>query len=201
MTPKKILKYLALILGIVLIGAFAADAQTSDSLGLPDKYKCDSQLVNGRWNYTFCVPEVPVLESKTVALESKVAAIPVVEGKVVTLESKVNTLQNQFSQLINNPPPSSTPVPIPVIVTGSSYTIKATDHLNTIVCKGSCTVTVPSGLFAGFNCTILRKGGEVTISGNVKSYQNWRRINRQFTDVTILYDGEDLILKGNLKQL
>jgi len=151
-------------------------AQLPDSLSLPDKYKVDSQKVNNRWNYTFGVPEIPVLQLQIAVLE------------------------NQLSQLINTPPPpASIPILIPVIVTGNAYTIKPTDHGNSIMCNTSCTVTVPTGLPTGFTCRIIRKGGEVTIAGTYKSTSNWRRISQQWKDATILNDGNDIILFGNLK--
>jgi len=149
---------------------------SQDTLGLADKYKCDSFKVNGKWNYIFCVPEIPALQAK------------------------ITTLENQVIQLINTPPPSaSIPILIPVIVSGNAYTIKPTDHGNAIMCNTSCTVTAPSGLPTGFTCRIIRKGGEVTIAGTYKSANGWRRISQQYRDATIIYDGIDLILSGNLK--
>jgi hypothetical protein len=178
---------------ILLMLPFAAMAQLPDSLSLPDKYKIDSQKVNNRWNYTFGVPEIPVLENK------------------------VKVLQTQLLQLSNNPPqgipgpqgpqgltgpqgPAATSSMLaPVLVPNNTYTIKPTDHGNAIVCLSVCTVTVPSGLPIGFTCRIIRKGGEVTIAGTYKSANSWRRISQQYRDATIIYDGIDLILSGNLK--
>lgn len=51
--------------------------------------------------------------------------------------------------------------------TGSAYTLVDTDSGKIITCENASdiTVTVPAGLGAGFNCTIIQKGaGTVTLS-------------------------------------
>jgi len=199
---------------------FAAMAQLPDSLSLPDKYKIDSQKVNNRWNYTFGVPEISVLEDKVKVLQTQLLqlsnnppqGLPGPQG----LQGPIGLTGPQGLQGIPGPqgftgpqgpqgltgpqgPAAISPLSIPVIVTGNAYTIKPTDHGNSIMCNTSCTVTVPTGLPTGFTCTIIRKGGEVTIAGTYKSTSNWRRISQQWKDATILNDGTDIILFGNLK--
>jgi hypothetical protein len=51
--------------------------------------------------------------------------------------------------------------------TGTSYTLQASDNGKVITCNNASaiTVTVPSGLGAGFNCAVIQKGaGQVTFS-------------------------------------
>jgi len=193
------------ILIILLMLPFAAMAQLPDSLSLPDKYKVDSQKVNNRWNYTFGVPEIPVLENKVKVLQTQLLqlsnnppqGLPGPQGP----QGPIGLTGPQGPQGLTGPqgPAAISPVLIPVIVTGNAYTIKPTDHGNSIMCNTSCTVTVSTGLPTAFTCTIIRKGGEVTIAGTYKSTSNWRRISQQWKDATILNDGTDIILFGNLK--
>ena len=50
--------------------------------------------------------------------------------------------------------------------TVATYTLTATDNGKIITFSNACTVTVPSTLFAGFNCFLLQAGaGQVTIAG------------------------------------
>lgn len=50
--------------------------------------------------------------------------------------------------------------------TVATYTLTATDNGKIIKFSNACTVTVPSTLFAGFNCFLLQAGaGQVTIAG------------------------------------
>ena len=50
--------------------------------------------------------------------------------------------------------------------TGATYTLTAADNGKIITFSNTCTVTVPSTLFAGFNCFLLQAGaGQVTIVG------------------------------------
>ena len=52
--------------------------------------------------------------------------------------------------------------------TGATYTLTAADNGKIITFSNACTVTVPSTLFAGFNCFLLQAGiGQVTIVGAV----------------------------------
>jgi len=199
------------LLIILLLLPFAAMAQLPDSLSLPDKYKVDSQKVNNRWNYTFGVPEIPVLEDKVKVLQTQLLqlsnnppqGLPGPQGLQgpIGLTGSQGLTGPQGPQGLTGPqgPAATSPVLIPVIVIGNTYTIKPTDHGNSIMCNTSCTVTVPAGLPTGFTCTIIRKGGEVTIAGTYKSTSNWRRISQQWKDATILNDGTDIILFGNLK--
>ena len=51
--------------------------------------------------------------------------------------------------------------------TGATYTLTAADNGKIITFSNACTVTVPSTLFAGFNCFLLQAGvGQVTIAGD-----------------------------------
>ncbi len=60
--------------------------------------------------------------------------------------------------------------------TGTTYTLTATDNGKIITFSNACTVTVPSSLFAGFNCFLLQKGtGQVTIVGATGVTVNNRR--------------------------
>jgi hypothetical protein len=59
---------------------------------------------------------------------------------------------------------------------GATYTLTAADNGKIITFSNACTVTVPSTLFAGFNCFLLQKGaGQVTIAGATGVTINNRR--------------------------
>ena len=60
--------------------------------------------------------------------------------------------------------------------TGASYTLTAADNGKIITFSNACTVTVPSTLFAGYNCFLLQAGaGQVTIAGATGVTINNRR--------------------------
>ena len=60
--------------------------------------------------------------------------------------------------------------------TGATYTLTAVDNGKIITFSNACTVTVPSTLFAGYNCFLLQKGaGQVTIVGTTGVIVNNRK--------------------------
>jgi len=68
------------ILLIILLFPFAAFAQ-GDTLNIQKKYWADSVLVNGKWQYNFTIPEIPVLQQGQEVLKQQVAALPPFSNK------------------------------------------------------------------------------------------------------------------------
>lgn len=59
--------------------------------------------------------------------------------------------------------------------TGTTYTLLTTDNGKVVTCSNASaiTVTVPSGLGAGFNCMVIQKGaGQVTFSASGVTINN-----------------------------
>ena len=75
---------------------------------------------------------------------------------------------------------------------GTSYTLTASDNGKVItLSNGSAvTVTVPSGLGAGFSCVLIQQGaGQVTVTAGggvtLESYQSQTKIAGQFAGVSL----------------
>lgn len=88
--------------------------------------------------------------------------------------------------------------------TGTAYTVKATDRGKWITCSNASpvTVTVPSGLGAGFNCVIQQIGaGAVTISGSgatINNIDSHTGISGQYGIVTLFaYAANTFVMSGN----
>lgn len=75
--------------------------------------------------------------------------------------------------------------------TGATYTLTVADNGKIITFSNACTVTVPSTLFAGFNCFLLQAGtGQVTIVGatgvTVNNRTSYTKTAGQYAIATIL---------------
>ena len=84
------------------------------------------------------------------------------------------------------------------------YTLLASDNGKVVVMnKGSAvTVTVPSGLGAGFNCSFVQKGaGQVTFSASsttINNRQSHTKINAQYGVASLLAYADDVfVLAGD----
>ena len=84
------------------------------------------------------------------------------------------------------------------------YTLLASDNGKVVVMnKGSAvTVTVPSGLGAGFNCSFVQKGaGQVSFSASsttINNRQSHTKINAQFGVASLLaYADDTFVLAGD----
>jgi hypothetical protein len=88
--------------------------------------------------------------------------------------------------------------------TGTAYTLLASDNGKVVVLdNGSAvTVTVPSGLGVGFNCSFVQKGaGQVTFSASsttINNRQSHTKINAQYGVASIVaYAADTFVLAGD----
>lgn len=89
--------------------------------------------------------------------------------------------------------------------TGTSYTLVASDNgkVVTLSNAGSITLTVPSGLGAGFSCTLIQIGaGQVTVAASsttINSYLSLLKLSGQHAAATLYaYVANTFNLSGNL---
>jgi hypothetical protein len=88
--------------------------------------------------------------------------------------------------------------------TGTTYTIVAGDNGKVVVLDNASavTVTVPSGLGAGFNCSFVQKGaGQVSFAASsttINNRQSHTKINAQYGVASIVaYAADTFVLAGD----
>jgi hypothetical protein len=88
--------------------------------------------------------------------------------------------------------------------TGTAYTLLASDNGKVVVLNNASavTVTVPSGLGVGFNCSFVQKGaGQVTFSASsttINNRQSHTKINAQYGVASIVaYAADTFVLAGD----
>ena len=88
--------------------------------------------------------------------------------------------------------------------TGTTYTLVAGDNGKVVVLNNASavTVTVPSGLGAGFNCSFVQKGaGQVSFSASgttINNRQSHTKINAQYGVASIVaYATDTFVLAGD----
>ena len=88
--------------------------------------------------------------------------------------------------------------------TGTAYTLLASDNGKVVVLNNgsAVTVTVPSGLGAGFNCSFVQKGaGQVTFSASsttINNRQSHTKINAQYGVASLVaYAADVFVLAGD----
>jgi len=88
--------------------------------------------------------------------------------------------------------------------TGTAYTLLASDNGKVVVLNNgsAVTVTVPSGLGAGFNCSFVQKGaGQVSFSASsttINNRQSHTKINAQYGVASLLaYAADTFVLAGD----
>jgi hypothetical protein len=88
--------------------------------------------------------------------------------------------------------------------TGTTYTLLSSDNGTVVVLDNASavTVTVPSGLGAGFNCSFVQKGaGQVSFSASgttINNRQSHTKINGQYGVASLVaYDTDTYILAGD----
>lgn len=88
--------------------------------------------------------------------------------------------------------------------TGTAYTLLAGDNGKVVVLNNgsAITVTVPSGLGAGFNCSFVQKGaGQVSFSASgttINNRQSHTKINAQFGVASLVAYADDVfVLAGD----
>lgn len=87
---------------------------------------------------------------------------------------------------------------------GTTYTLQTTDNGKVVTCNNASaiTVTVPSGLGAGFNCMIIQKGaGQVTLSPSsttIRHRQSHTKTAGQWAVISLVaHAANDLTLGGD----
>ena len=88
--------------------------------------------------------------------------------------------------------------------TGTTYTLLSSDNGKVVVLNNASavTVTVPSGLGAGFNCSFVQKGaGQVSFSASgttINNRQSHTKINAQYGVASLLaYAADTFVLAGD----
>ena len=88
--------------------------------------------------------------------------------------------------------------------TGTAYTLLASDNGKVVVLDNpsAVTVTVPSGLGAGFNCSFVQKGaGQVSFSASsttINNRQSHTKINGQYGVASLVaYAADTFVLAGD----
>lgn len=88
--------------------------------------------------------------------------------------------------------------------TGTAYTLLSSDNGKVVVLDNASavTVTVPSGLGAGFNCSFVQKGaGQVSFSASgttINNRQSHTKINAQYGVASIVaYAADTFVLAGD----
>ena len=88
--------------------------------------------------------------------------------------------------------------------TGTTYTLVAGDNGKVVVLDNASavTVTVPSGLGAGFNCSFVQKGaGQVSFAASsttINNRQSHTKINAQYGVASIVaYAADTFVLAGD----
>ena len=88
--------------------------------------------------------------------------------------------------------------------TGTTYTLAVGDNGKVVVLDNASavTVTVPSGLGAGFNCSFVQKGaGQVSFSASgttINNRQSHTKINAQYGVASIVaYAADTFVLAGD----
>jgi|TARA_Y100000033_G_scaffold643_1_gene615 hypothetical protein len=88
--------------------------------------------------------------------------------------------------------------------TGTAYTLLSSDNGKVVVLDNALaiTVTVPSGLGAGFNCSFVQKGaGQVSFSASsttINNRQSHTKINAQYGVASLLaYAADTFVLAGD----
>ena len=88
--------------------------------------------------------------------------------------------------------------------TGTSYTLLSSDNGKVVVLDNASavTVTVPSGLGAGFNCSFVQKGaGQVSFTASsttINNRQSHTKINAQYGVASLLaYAADTFVLAGD----
>ena len=80
---------------------------------------------------------------------------------------------------------------------GTTYTILATDNGKVIQSTGASamTITIPTGLPNGFNCTVVQMGaGQITFSGTYVNRTGFTKTASQYSVVSIIHFGSNSIL-------
>jgi hypothetical protein len=77
---------------------------------------------------------------------------------------------------------------------GTTYTIDATDNGKVIQTTGASaiTITIPTGLPTGFNCTVVQMGaGQITFSGTYLNRTGFTKSASQYSVISILNLGSN----------
>ena len=84
-----------------------------------------------------------------------------------------------------------------VVSASSNYSITSADNGKVIqsTSASAITVTIPTGLPTGFNCTVVQMGtGQITFSGTILNRTGFTKTASQYSVVSILHLGSNSIL-------
>jgi hypothetical protein len=84
-----------------------------------------------------------------------------------------------------------------VVSASANYSITASDNGKVIQSTGASaiTITIPTGLPTGFNCTVVQMGaGQITFSGTILNRTGFTKTASQYSVVSILHLGSNSIL-------
>jgi len=89
-----------------------------------------------------------------------------------------------------------------VVSTAANYSITAADNGKVIqsTSASAITITIPTGLPTGFNCTVIQMGaGQITFSGTYLNRTGFTKTASQYAVVSILHLGSNsIILTGEM---
>jgi hypothetical protein len=84
----------------------------------------------------------------------------------------------------------------------ANYSLTSADNGKVIqsTSAGAITITIPNGLPAGFNCTIVQMGaGQITLAGTYLNRGNFTKTASQYAIVSILHMGSNnIIVSGEM---
>lgn len=84
----------------------------------------------------------------------------------------------------------------------ANYSLTSSDNGKVIqsTSAGAITITIPSGLPAGFNCTVVQMGaGQITFAGTYLNRGNFTKTASQYAIVSILHMGSNnIIVSGEM---
>jgi hypothetical protein len=84
-----------------------------------------------------------------------------------------------------------------IVSASANYSITAADNGKVIqsTSASAITITIPTGLPTGFNCTVVQMGaGQVTFSGTILNRTGFTKTASQYSVVSILHLGSNSIL-------
>jgi hypothetical protein len=84
-----------------------------------------------------------------------------------------------------------------VVSASSNYSITSADNGKVIqsTSASAITITIPTGLPTGFNCTVVQMGaGQITFSGTILNRTGFTKTASQYSVVSILHLGSNSIL-------
>ncbi len=135
-----------------------------------------SEFLNGQGNFTIPAGAGDVVGPSS-SVDSEIALFNSTTGKLIKRATTTGLLKATSGVLSAAVVGTDYSVPTASInaQTGTTYTLQASDNGGIVTCSNASaiTVTVPSGLGAGFNCLVIQKGaGQITFSPSSTTVNN-----------------------------